>query len=191
MRRMSALASVSESMATMMAPVASREVRRCDRCSLVQFSTSNLLCRRCRKPLEVAEPEPMVSSPVEVMGTRAPGNRQSKVAVRLREIRNARHLSQRQLAARLEVPRTYISKIENGRAMPTLSSLQRLANALEVPMSEMVHDARYERECEIAAMMDDPFLSEIAQWASGLDNLHRAMVLGHIREMASGSRRTA
>ncbi|HET9100208.1 MAG TPA: helix-turn-helix transcriptional regulator, partial [Acidobacteriaceae bacterium] len=110
------------------------------------------------------------------MGTHAPGNRQSKVAVRLREIRNARHLSQRQLAARLEVPRTYISKIENGRAMPTLSSLQRLANALAVPMSEMVHDARYEREREIAAMMEDPFLSEIAQWAAGLDSLHRAMV---------------
>ena len=112
------------------------------------------------------------------MGTRVPGNRQSKVAVRLREIRNARHLSQRQLAARLEVPRTYISKIENGRAMPTLSSLQRLANALSVPMWEMVHDARYEREREIATMMEDPFLSEIAQWAAGLDNLHRAMVLG-------------
>ena len=175
----------------MMAPVASREVLRCDRCSLVQFSTSNMLCRRCHKPLEVAEPEPTVSSPVEVVGTHAPGNRQSRVAVRLREIRNVRHLSQRQLAARLEVPRTYISKIENGRAMPTLSSLQRLANALEVPMSEMVHDARYERERDIAVMMEDPFLSEIAQWASGLDNLHRAMVLGHIREMANGGRRTA
>lgn len=191
MRRMSALASVKSTMATVMAPVASREVLRCNGCSLVQFSTRNMLCRRCRKPLEVAEPEPTVSSPVEVMGTRAPGNRQSRVAVRLREIRSARHLSQRQLAARLEVPRTYISKIENGRAMPTLSSLQRLATALAVPMSEMVHDARYEREREIAAMMQDPFLSEIAQWASGLDNLHRAMVLGHVREMSNGGRRTA
>ena len=175
----------------MMTPVASREVLRCDHCSLVQFSTSNLLCRRCHKPLEVEEPEPIVSSAVEVMGSRTPGNRNSKVAVRLREIRNARHLSQRQLAARLDVPRTYISKIENGRAMPTLSSLQRLAGALEVPMSEMVHDARFEREREIAAMMQDPFLAEISQWAAGLDPLHRAMVLSHIREMAGGARRTA
>jgi transcriptional regulator with XRE-family HTH domain len=178
-------------MATMMAPVASREVLRCDHCSLVQFSTSNLLCRRCHKPLEVEQPEPTVSSPVEVMGTRAPGNRCSKVAVRLREIRNARHLSQRQLAARLDVPRTYISKIENGRAMPTLSSLQRLATALAVPMSEMVHDVRYEREREIATMMADPFLAEIGAWASGLDPLHRAMVLSHLREMAVGGRRSA
>ena len=175
----------------MMAPVASREVLRCDHCSLVQFSTSNLLCRRCHKPLEVEPPETTAASPVEVMGTRAPGNRSSKVAVRLREIRNARHLSQRQLAARLDVPRTYISKIENGRAMPTLSSLQRLAAALAVPMCEMVHDIRYEREREIATMMQDPFLAEIATWASGLDPLHRAMVLSHIREMATGGRRTA
>ncbi len=175
----------------MMAPVASREVLRCDHCSLVQFSTSNLLCRRCHKPLELEKPEPVVSSAVEVMGTRAPGTRNSKVAVRLREIRNARHLSQRQLAARLDVPRTYISKIENGRAMPTLSSLQRLAAALAVPMCEMVHDARFEREREIATMMEDPFLAELSQWAAGLDPLHRAMVLSHIREMAGGGRRTA
>ncbi len=175
----------------MMAPVASREVLRCDHCSLVQFSTASLLCRRCHKPLEVEEPEPIVPSPVEVMGTRASGNRCSKVAVRLRDLRQARHLSQRQLAARLDVPRTYISKIENGRAMPTLSSLQRLSTALEVPMCEMVHDARFEREREIATLMDDPFLAEIGLWASGLDPLHRAMVLSHIREMANGGRRTA
>lgn len=175
----------------MMAPVASREVLRCDHCSLVQFSTSNLLCRRCHKPLEVEEPEPIVSSAIEMMGTRASGNRCSKVAVRLREIRNARHLSQRQLAARLDVPRTYISKIENGRAMPTLSSLQRLAGALGVAMCEMVHDVRFEREREIAVMMQDPFLAEIGAWASGLDPLHRAMVLSHIREMANGGRRSA
>ena len=178
-------------MATMMAPVASREVLRCDHCSLVQFSTSNLLCRRCHKPLEVEEPEPIAPSAVEVMGVRVPGSRSSKVAVRLREIRNARHLSQRQLAARLDVPRTYISKIENGRAMPTLSSLLRRAAALAVPMCEMVHDVRYEREREIATMMEDPFLAELGQWASGLDPLHRAMVLSHIREMATGGRRTA
>lgn len=175
----------------MMAPVASREVLRCDHCSLVQFSTSNLLCRRCHKPLEVEEPEPIVSSAIQVMGTHAPGDRCSKVAVRLREIRNARHLSQRQLAARLDVPRTYISKIENGRAMPTLSSLQRLASALGVDMCEMVHDARFEREREIATMMEDPFLAQIGAWAAGLDSLHRAMVLSHLREMANGGRRSA
>lgn len=175
----------------MMAPVASREVLRCDHCSLVQFSTSSLLCRRCHKPLEVEEPEPVVSSVTAITDTRASGNRCSKVAVRLRELRQSRHLSQRQLAARLDVPRTYISKIENGRAMPTLSSLERLASALMIPMCEMVLDARFEREREIATMMADPFLAEMAQWMARLDHLHRAMVVSQMREMANGGRRTA
>jgi transcriptional regulator with XRE-family HTH domain len=34
----------------------------------------------------------------------------------------------------MQVPRTYISKIENGKAIPTLGSLERLAEALEVDM---------------------------------------------------------
>lgn len=178
------------SMATVMTPVASREVLRCDRCGLVQFSTSNLLCRRCHKPLEIEEPEP-VSSAGELAGARQTGERDNRVSVRLRELRNARRLSQRQLAARLDVPRTYISKIENGRAMPTLSSLQRLANALSVPLADMVHDARYEREREIAIMLNDPFLAELSVWVAGLDGLHRAMVLSHLREMAGGGRKTA
>jgi len=46
-----------------------------------------------------------------------------QVAGQVRDIRKARHLSQRQLAGRMQVPRTYISKIENGKAIPTLGSL--------------------------------------------------------------------
>src|SRR5487761_1831864 len=42
-------------MATAMAPVAARDVLRCDHCALVQFRTINALCRRCHKPLEVEE----------------------------------------------------------------------------------------------------------------------------------------
>ncbi len=62
-------------------------------------------------------------------GRTGPARRRGRVAGRrqVREIRRARHLSQRQLASRMQVPRTYISKIENGKAIPTLGSLERLA----------------------------------------------------------------
>ena len=63
-----------------------------------------------------------------------------QVAAQVREIRRARHLSQRQLAGRMQVPRTYISKIENGKAIPTLGSLERLALALGVDISQLVRD---------------------------------------------------
>jgi transcriptional regulator with XRE-family HTH domain len=114
-----------------------------------------------------------------------------QVAGQVREIRRARHLSQRQLASRMQVPRTYISKIENGKAIPTLGSLERLANALEVEMSHLVRDSRSRREEEVAAIFADPFLAEIASLLPHLDSLHRTLFFGSLRDMVTGRRRTA
>jgi transcriptional regulator with XRE-family HTH domain len=113
------------------------------------------------------------------------------VATQVREIRKARHLSQRQLAGRMQVPRTYISKIENGKAIPTLGSLERLADALEVDISQLVRDARSRREEEITAILADPFLAEIAAALPRLDNLQRTLIYGAIRDRATGQRRLA
>ncbi len=114
-----------------------------------------------------------------------------RVAAQVREIRRARHLSQRQLAGRMQVPRTYISKIENGKAIPTLGSLERLALALEVDVCQLVRDARSLREEEVAAIFSDPFLAEIAALLPALDSLHRTLLYGAVRDAAIGRRRTA
>ncbi len=114
-----------------------------------------------------------------------------RVAAQVREIRRARHLSQRQLAGRMQVPRTYISKIENGKAIPTLGSLERLASALEVDVCQLVRDARSLREEEVAAILSEPFLAEIAALLPALDSLHRTLLYGAVRDAAIGRRRTA
>jgi transcriptional regulator with XRE-family HTH domain len=114
-----------------------------------------------------------------------------QVAGQVREIRRARHLSQRQLAARMQVPRTYISKIENGKAIPTLGSLERLASALEIEVSQLVRDTRSRREEEVAAIFADPFLAEVAALLPQLESLQRTLFLGAVRDAASGRRRTA
>jgi transcriptional regulator with XRE-family HTH domain len=114
-----------------------------------------------------------------------------RVAGQVREIRRARHLSQRQLAGRMEVPRTYISKIENGKAIPTLGSLERLATALGVDVCQLVKDARSSRDEEVSAVLDDPLLAEIAALLPSLSPLHRSLVSEAAREMALGHRRTA
>ena len=177
-------------MATNLATIEAREVLRCEHCSLVQFRTANSLCRRCHKALEIEEPEPM--QPQLVAPAPDSDADSIDVARAVRDLRNSRNLSQRQLAARMNVPRTYISKIENGKAMPTLSSLERLANALEVNICVLLRDARSRRHAEMQAVMSDPFLAEIASLVSSLDGFQRAMFLNQVREMASGRvRRTA
>ncbi len=179
-------------MATMMAPVEQREVLRCDHCSLVQFRTVSARCRRCREPLDVEEPVPVAPAltvVAPVTGPETSGGPQ--VASAVRDLRRVRNLSQRQLAGRMGVPRTYISKIENGKAMPTLSSLERLARALQVDMSALLRDAKTRHKNEAAVLMTDPFLAEIAAFCSQLDALQKSIFLNHVRELAAGRRRMA
>jgi transcriptional regulator with XRE-family HTH domain len=89
------------------------------------------------------------------------------------------------------VPRTYISKIENAKAMPTLSSLERLARALEVDIRDLLRDARSRQHEETTAILSDPFLKEIAPYVSLMDAYQRSIFLNQVRDMAMGRRRLA
>jgi transcriptional regulator with XRE-family HTH domain len=91
----------------------------------------------------------------------------------------------------MQVPRTYISKIENGKAIPTLGSLERLAAALEVNVCQLVRDSRSRRDDEVSAILSDPFLEEVAALLPQLDSLHRTLFYGAVRDAATGRRRTA
>ena len=104
-------------MATMMASVEQREVLRCDHCDLVQFRRVTATCARCKRSLEVKAPEP-APLPLTLVPSVPVPEGHIQVATAVRDLRHVRNLSQRQLAARMGVPRTYISKIENGKAMP-------------------------------------------------------------------------
>ncbi len=171
-----------------------REVIRCEHCLLVQYRTRDSLCRRCHKSLDVPEPVP-VAGPVPVIVSGKPVAPETEaglqVAAQVKDIRRARHLSQRQLAGRMQVPRTYISKIENGKAIPTLGSLERLANALEVDVCQLVRDSRSRREEEVVAIFADQFLAEVASLLPRLDSLQRTLFLAAARDKATGQRRTA
>jgi len=164
-----------------------REVLRCDHCKLVQFRTANDICRKCKKSLL---PELPKVQPIAVVSEPdAPAAEGIQVAAAVRDLRRVRNLSQRQLATRMNVPRTYISKIENGKAMPTLSSLDRLARALQVDISALLRDAPTRHKDETAVLMTDPFLAEIAKYTAHLTATQKSIFLNHVRELAQGRTR--
>ena len=61
-----------------------------------------------------------------------------KTGALIREAREEKNLSQQQLAEQLHITRTTVSKWENGRGMPDVSLLERLAEVLELSVSELV-----------------------------------------------------
>lgn len=56
------------------------------------------------------------------------------VGGRIREFRQARHMSQGDIEERSGLLRCYISRVENGHTVPSIETLERFASALEVPM---------------------------------------------------------
>jgi transcriptional regulator with XRE-family HTH domain len=178
-------------MATTLAPVENREVVRCDHCHLVQFRTINNLCRKCRTSLDEDEPEPIFAQPMPVMEPVSPSRSEVRVATAIRSLRQRSGLSQRQLALRMGVPRTYVSKIENEKATPTLSSLARLAAALTVSIPDLLMACSPSRQDEINELLADPFVAEMAAFTKQLDGMQRTSVLAQIRDMVAHPRRGA
>jgi transcriptional regulator with XRE-family HTH domain len=169
-----------------------REVLACFHCRLVQFRTRTSLCRRCHKPLD-GEVRNRIE--VDAAGTQAQSTGVSdgirNLGVRVRGIRKDCGLTQRVLASRMNVPRTYISKVEMGRVMPTLATLWRIAAALEVTVTDLLSDlAERRRDDEAARILEDPFLAEIAQVLDKLTAVHRALILRAVRD-AAGDHRSA
>ena len=177
-------------MATTLAPVENREVVRCDHCHLVQFRTVNNLCRKCRTSLDEDEPEPIFALPSPVAEPESTRS-EVQVAQAIRTLRQRSGLSQRQLALRMGVPRTYVSKIENEKATPTLSSLARLAGALTVSVPDLLNACTPSRQSEISDLLSDPFVAEMATFTKQLDAMQRTSVLAQIRDMVAHPRRGA
>ena len=58
-------------------------------------------------------------------------------AIRVRELRNERGVSQEKLAEQAGIHRTYLGGIELGLRNPSLRNIARIARALEVPIKEL------------------------------------------------------
>jgi transcriptional regulator with XRE-family HTH domain len=62
-----------------------------------------------------------------------------QLGLNLRALRKARGLSQERFALEHDIDRTYVSGIERGQRNPTVTVLQRLADALGMALSEQMH----------------------------------------------------
>jgi|SRR6266550_3400012 transcriptional regulator with XRE-family HTH domain len=179
-------------MATTLAPVDSREVVRCDRCHLVQFQTNSHLCRRCHVSLDeeivevAATPQPITAPSIQ---RDLPGHLQ--LAAAIRSLRHRNGLSQRQLAMRMNVPRTYVSKIENEKATPTLSSLARLARALEVTIPDLLNGPDAGPQEDVRDLLNDNFIAELLPFVSQLSAMQLNSVLAQVRDLTLRPRRSA
>jgi transcriptional regulator with XRE-family HTH domain len=101
----------------------------------------------------------------------------------VRAVRLRLGLSQREVATRMNVPRTFVSKIENGVCSPQLTTLERLALALDVGVHELLDPEVGRCDTTTRALMSDPFVAKIAAFVPRLGQKQMTAILATLRTM--------
>jgi DNA-binding XRE family transcriptional regulator len=109
----------------------SKAVIRCKKCQLNQFMTRQGNCRRCRRPLLCEEP-PVIVPAFQPAQPAGPARPSVDMATAIWLLRSARGMSQRDMAKKMGIARTYISKLEGNRCVPSPPQIRRIAGILEV-----------------------------------------------------------
>ena len=72
--------------------------------------------------------------------------RVSNVLLRIKDERQKQNLSQVQLAAKADIAQSYYSGIETLQNVPTLTTVFKLADALDLPVIKLFEEIDYDRE---------------------------------------------
>jgi transcriptional regulator with XRE-family HTH domain len=99
------------------------------------------------------------------------------ISDRLREMREAKQLSQGDIEKRTGLLRCYISRVENGHTVPAIETLEKMARALEVPLYQLFYDG--EEPPKLPNLPKRKSSNDIAWGSTGKD----ARFLGKLRRL--------
>jgi transcriptional regulator with XRE-family HTH domain len=117
---------------------------------------------------------------------------------RLRQLREAKNLSQGDIEKRTGLLRCYISRVENGHTVPAIETLEKMARAFEVPMYQLFYDG--EEPPKLPSLpkrnsadenawgsrgKDARYLSKLRRLLGKSNDQHRKLVMYMAQKMAS------
>ena len=78
-----------------------------------------------------------------------------EIGAKLRELRVAKNLSQGDIEKRTGLVRAYTSRVEHGHTVPSIGTLEKYANALEVPLYRFFTDEVSVKVPKLPRLKDD------------------------------------
>ncbi len=108
------------------------------------------------------------------------------IGVTIREFRLQRGMSQGDIEKRTGLLRCYLSRVENGHTVPSLETLQKIALALDLPLSQFFADDPVRDMPGVSLNVSEiHFLTEIQRYASNLTESDRRLLLAMVRKFAA------
>ncbi|HZV60507.1 MAG TPA: helix-turn-helix transcriptional regulator [Candidatus Eremiobacteraceae bacterium] len=86
------------------------------------------------------------------------------IGQRIRQLRESRTMTQSQLQSRSKVSRSYLSRIESGQMTPSLGTLEKISEALNVGLNRF-----FIPESDGEALLEDPFIQGLRPFLRQLD----------------------
>jgi transcriptional regulator with XRE-family HTH domain len=113
----------------------------------------------------------------------------SNIGGTIRDFRLQRGMSQGDIEKRTGLLRCYLSRVENGHTVPSLETLQKIAGALDLQLSEFFADSSVGREVSALNLSEDEirFLTQVQRYSAHLNDSDRRLLLAMVRKFASSA----
>jgi transcriptional regulator with XRE-family HTH domain len=109
----------------------------------------------------------------------------------IRSYRSDRGLSQGDIERRTGLLRCYLSRVENGHTVPSLETLAKIAEAMEISLADFFPGSDTPQDRETRKMLGElseeeiRFLADIKKYSTTLSEDDKKLVLAMIRKMAT------
>jgi transcriptional regulator with XRE-family HTH domain len=105
----------------------------------------------------------------------------------IRSYRLQKGMSQGDIEKRTGLLRCYLSRVENGHTVPSLDSLQKIAGALDLALSQFFADEAISRDMGGQLHLSEDeihFLTQVQRYSANLNDSDRKLLLAMVRKFA-------
>ena len=111
------------------------------------------------------------------------------IGITIRSYRLQKGMSQGDIEKRTGLLRCYLSRVENGHTVPSLETLQKIAGALEMPLSQFFAGESMSHDMSPLNLSETEirFLTQVQRYSAHLSESDRKLLLAMVRKFASSA----
>ena len=114
-----------------------------------------------------------------------------KIGTTIRTFRLQKGFSQGDIEKKTGLLRCYLSRVENGHTVPSLDTLAKIAEALELPIARFFSEESMSRSIKSQNFSEDElrFLTQIRRYSTNLNESDRKLLVAMVKKFATTATR--